>query len=197
MPEFENAYEFVLGYEGGYSNDPIDRGGETYKGIARRYSKTWAGWLIIDTMKSDLSHVFPECLVNNIILDQLVKKRYKDIYWDTLLLDDILSQDLANELFDISVNMGYYRSGKFLQIALNAMNRNQSLYNDIVVDGKVGDKTIEALEKYFIKDSSNYLIKIINILQGNHYIEFMKKSTEQERFARGWLNRVVLIKNKM
>lgn len=192
MVDFEKSYDLILGYEGGHTNDPIDKGGETYKGIARRYSKTWAGWMMIDTMKADST--FPLCLYDNNMLDQLVRKHYRERYWDTLLLDDVLYQELADELFDISVNMGCYRAAKFLQIALNALNRNEKLYDDLVEDGKIGSKTIYTLKTYFTTDDPQYIIKIINVLQGYHYIKFMKESPEQERFARGWLNRVVFNK---
>jgi len=192
MIEFERSYNLILEYEGGYSNDPLDKGGETYKGIARRYSKTWAGWMMIDSMKID-KH-FPANLINNNVLTQLVKKHYREKYWDVLLLDEVVSQSLADELFDISVNMGPHRAAKFLQVALNVLNRNEKNYFDIVEDGDIGSKTIDALKMYFTKDTTEYLVKVINILQGNHYIEFMKKSPEQERFARGWLNRVIFTK---
>lgn len=33
----------MLIHEGGYSNDPIDLGGETYKGIARNAHPNWQG----------------------------------------------------------------------------------------------------------------------------------------------------------
>jgi hypothetical protein len=34
----------------------------------------------------------------------------------------------------------------------------------------------------------------MNILQGNHYLEFMSKSPIQEKFAYGWLDRVEFLK---
>jgi len=33
---FDRAFEIVIGAEGGYSNDPKDRGGETKYGISKR-----------------------------------------------------------------------------------------------------------------------------------------------------------------
>ena len=37
MANFSDAYALTSAHEGGYVNDPVDRGGETYRGIARRY----------------------------------------------------------------------------------------------------------------------------------------------------------------
>jgi len=43
---FRKAFELVInGYEGKYSNDKDDPGGETYKGIARNMNKDFEGWL--------------------------------------------------------------------------------------------------------------------------------------------------------
>jgi hypothetical protein len=36
------------------------------------------------------------------------------------------------------------------------------------------------------------LLKIMNVLQGMHYLNFIKQSPIQERFARGWFSRVSL-----
>ena len=51
MADFEKAFINTMGYEGGYVYDPDDAGGETYKGISRRYHPSWPGWRIIDKVK--------------------------------------------------------------------------------------------------------------------------------------------------
>ena len=35
-------------HEGGYVFDPDDSGGETYKGVARKFHSKWEGWSKID-----------------------------------------------------------------------------------------------------------------------------------------------------
>jgi lysozyme family protein len=66
------------------------------------------------------------------------------------------------------------------------------LYDDIVEDGQFGPGTLSVLKKYMKTDQASYIIKIANLLQGGHYLEYMKKSPGQEKYARGWLNRVSL-----
>jgi len=193
MANFDEAYNITLGHEGGYSNDPVDVGGETYKGVARRYHKTWEGWQFIDMKKNDPN--FPDCLRGNELLDTAVRKFYKAYYWDVNLLDYVRSQKIANEMFDTGVNMGTSRAGKFLQLALNLLNKNGKLWKDIVVDGKVGKNTLKALKSCLAYRGEGYVYKIMNILQGNHYLEYMQKSPTQEKFAYGWLKRVDFIKN--
>ena len=47
MAEFKKAYDKTMGHEGGYVHDPDDAGGETYKGISRRYHPGWEGWKVV------------------------------------------------------------------------------------------------------------------------------------------------------
>lgn len=190
MANFIPAYNMIMKYEGSYNNDPVDIGGETYKGISRVYNPTWKGWKIIDELKEKSD--FPKNLLRNWYLNQLVKLYFKKKYWDPLLLDDIMDQEIAEKLFDISVNMGTHRSSVFLQQALNYLNRNQMLYLDLVEDGKVGKKTLGALKVYLEYDKPNFILKVLNLLQGNHYLSYMKRSPKQEKFARGWLNRITI-----
>jgi lysozyme family protein len=192
MANYLEAYNITLGHEGGYSNDPDDVGGETYKGVARRYHPSWGGWAIIDDLKKQPN--FPNSAYNSQLLDDMVKKFYKSYYWDVNLLDECRSQAVANEMFDTGVNMGTGRAGKFLQKALNLLNKNGKQWPDIVEDGKVGRNTLKALNACLSYRGDEYLYKILNILQGNHYIEYMTKSPTQEKFAYGWLNRVDFIK---
>jgi lysozyme family protein len=101
---------------------------------------------------------------------------------------------LALEMFDTSVNMGVGRAVKFMQISLNCLNRNQTIYMDMVEDGAYGKTTQRNLNAYLTGDSEVLLVKMINVLQGNHYIKYMKKSPTQEKYARGWFNRVSISK---
>ena len=192
MASFSEAYNITLGHEGGYSNDPDDAGGETYKGIARRYHPSWIGWSVIDDLKSKPD--FPNSAYNNNTLNEMVRMFYKANYWDVNLLDDFRSQAVANELFDTGVNMGVRRAGKFLQKALNLLNKGGRLWSDLVEDGKVGRNTLKALEACLSYRGDEYLYKVLNILQGDHYLEYMIKSPSQEKFAYGWLDRVDFIK---
>lgn len=194
MASFELAYNITLGHEGGYSNDPDDAGGETYKGVSRRYHPDWEGWAVIDAYKANNNPKFPECLDIDGPLQDMIKKFYKQNYWNLFWGDTIPNQFIVNELFDTSVNMGISRAIKYLQIGLNVLNRNGKLYPDIVEDGKFGYGTLKALNAYLSTDSPELLYKIMNVLQGAHYIEYMKKDPKQEKSCRGWFSRIDFIK---
>jgi lysozyme family protein len=193
MADFEKAYSKTMGHEGGYVNDPDDAGGETYKGIARRYHPGWGGWIVVDSWK--YHDRFPKILDEDATLQSEVHKFYKQHYWDVNLLDKFESQALAEEMFDTGVNMGISRAGKFLQQSLNIFNKNGRLYDDIVEDGAVGPNTLKALQMYMRTGrGDSYLLKAMNVFQGMHYINYMNKSPVQEKYAFGWFNRVEISK---
>jgi len=190
MPEFVPAYEKTMGHEGGYGNDPDDAGGETYKGISRRYNPTWEGWEIIDSMKSHAD--FPAILKQLPLLQNSVHDFYKKYYWNSNKLDDVNSQAIADEMFDTAVNMGRSRAAKFLQESLNYLNRNEKLFDDLKVDGYIGSASLRALDYILDQNEEELLLKVLNVLQGNFYLNYMKENPVQEKFMRGWFNRVNL-----
>lgn len=185
MSNFDKAFNETMGHEGGYVNDPDDAGGETYRGISRKYHPGWKGWLEIDKIKPISVHI------NNSNLDKYVRSFYKEFYWDVNRLD-AFPQNVAKEMFDTGVNMGTRRAARFLQRALNYLNRNGSLFPDLVDDGKIGPKSLSALNKVIDDGDEEILLKILNVLQGQHYLDYMTKSPVQEKYARGWFKRVSL-----
>lgn len=188
MSNFDQALAHVLKNEGGYVNDPADRGGETYKGIARRFHPDWPGWRVIDRARGKPG--FPASLDENAALQRAVAALYRKLYWDPVGGDRIPDPDIGIELMDTAVNMGVRRAARFLQEGLNLLNRNQKSWPDLVVDGWVGAKSITAVGKCLRgRDGKRYLLKVLNTLQAERYLDIMRRNPTQERFARGWLNR--------
>ncbi len=190
MPDFLEAYKLTMGHEGGYSVDPDDAGGETYKGISRRYNPVWEGWEIIDSMKSHAN--FPAILNQLPQLQKKVNDFYKEHYWDSNKLDNVSSQAIANEMFDTAVNMGRSRAAKFLQESLSYLNRNKRLFDDLDIDGHIGPASLRALDYILSNGEEELLLKVLNVLQGNFYLKYMRENPVQEKFMRGWFNRVNL-----
>jgi len=189
MADFAAAFSTTLAFEGGYSNHPADKGGETYRGVARTYFPNWDGWPIIDRLKR--SARFPGNLQGHSKLNAAVQQFYLDYFWNPIKGDQIKDQAVAVELFDSAVNMGTRRGVRFLQQALNLLNRNQQSYQDLIADGYCGPKTLQTLQTLLQKDRGNrHLLKAMNLLQGGHYIRIMENNPSQEVFARGWMKRV-------
>ena len=189
MADFTEAFARTARHEGGYVDDPLDRGGETYRGIARTRHPDWPGWALIDAARAGAD--FPRCLAHDQRLQAAVAGFYREHFWIPIDGDSLPDQALANELFDTAVNMGVGRSVRFLQAALNLLNRNGRDYPDLAQDGRLGPVTRQALEDLLANpDERTPLLKLLNIQQGARYVALMNDDPTQERFARGWLKRV-------
>jgi len=176
---FASAFKRTLGHEGVYSDNPSDPGGKTKYGITERVARAngFSG-----NMK-DLELVDAQSIA-------------RSQYWDALNLTPIdnLSPVVAEELFDTGYNMGISVAGKFLQRALNALNRGGKDFTDIEVDGIIGPMTISVLNN-FLKfrghQGEHVLFKILNVLQGARYLEIADKRESSEDFIFGWFQRVL------
>ena len=121
MAYFGDAFKKLSIKEGGYVNDKDDAGGETYRGISRKYNPTWQGWTMIDSYKKHYtvgSKEFKSKLDNDVQLQKLVWQKYKVGYWDVFELDDFNSQRVAEQLFDTNVNCGQVAAIKMAQRVL-------------------------------------------------------------------------------
>ncbi|MPW17865.1 hypothetical protein GCT13_13195 [Paraburkholderia sp. CNPSo 3157] len=89
MTSFDNAFDALIGNEGGYSNNPADSGGETMWGITARVARA-AGYT--GAMR-DLPR-------------DTAKAIAKRLYWDPLRLDE-LDARVAFQIFDANYNGGH------------------------------------------------------------------------------------------
>jgi lysozyme family protein len=171
---FAEALVAVFGIEGGFSDDPDDSGGATRFGIteavARRHGYTGP----MRALPADLA-----------------REIYRTDYWDAQQLDSValISRPVAFELFDTGINMGTDQAGEFLQMSLNAFNRQGRDYDDIEVDGAIGNQTLEALAAYLAhrrRDGETVLLRALNALQGAGYIELAERREKDEKYVFGW-----------
>ena len=162
---FKRAFKELIGIEGGYVNNPKDKGGETKFGISKR--------------------AYPNLDIKNLTLEKAQDIYYND-YWFALKLDYINEYNVALELFDTCVNMGIWKASTIFQEALNLLNRNERNFKDLVVDGVIGVKTILAYNKV----DKNILLKVLNGLQFMNYVRICEKDKSQEVFFNGWMKRV-------
>lgn len=167
----DDTIKEIIRIEGGYSNDKNDSGGETKYGIAK---KSHPNVDIKSLTKSDATKI------------------YIDMYWNSVRGDDLssISEIIANEVFDTAVNLGVHRASTILQRSLNAFNNRQEYYNDISVDGDIGNVTIVTLQAYARKRFSNggeeVLYKILNGLQASFYIDLVERREKDEKYMFGW-----------
>lgn len=141
MASFDKAYFKVIKNEGGYVRDKDDKGGETYLGIARRFHKNSPMWPIIDEItKANPTASYTaitSLLKRNNRIDTIVKNIYKTEYWDKLNCDNIRSQKIAEQFFDMAVNAGTSTAVKLMQKLMS-----------IEETGHISDKFITELNDY-------------------------------------------------
>ena len=101
---------------------------------------------------------------------------------------------IADELYDTGVNMGPAVASKFLQRWLSALNLQGKLYPDLDADGRIGPRTITALQAYLKHrgaDGRTVMLRGLNSSQGARYLELAESRPANEAFLFGWmLNRV-------
>lgn len=174
----EGIIESKTDLEGGYVNDPDDKGGETCHGVTLTTAREYG---YKGRMKD------------------LTRAQAFDIYdrgwWKKLKLDEIfaISPLLADRMFDFGINSGRVNCVKSLQRILNVLNNEGKLYADIDTDGGMGPKTLGALNAYlnYRKDEGlGILIFALISHQVTYYTEISEKRKKNEKFAYGWYARV-------
>ena len=199
MANFQKAQKITHRNEGGYANNPNDRGGETYAGVARKFHPEWRGWIFVDEAVGkyvakhnkrpsnnwNASSFFRSIGQNYDAerLEQEVNKLYKHQYWDVLQLDGLNDQDIANQIYDFGVNAGVSRSAKMLQQAFN-----ESQNGKLAQDGKIGAKTLGAINAL----SSQGLAEVYNKfreLRIEYYQAIASRDPSQIGFLAGWTKR--------
>jgi lysozyme family protein len=162
MSDFQLAFQETIGYEGGYSNNSSDYGGETKYGIAKRW--------------------YPNVDIKNLTLDEAQAIYFKD-YWNPLLLGQIVSNAVATEIFEQAVNMGKK------QAAIHAQRSVGLLGPAILVDGWLGNQTVVGLNGLGARNTPQ-LMKCLNGFQFMRYLEIVENDPTQRGFFVGWLRRV-------
>lgn len=175
MADFIKEFEILDKIEGGYTNNPKDRGKETYKGISRKSHPDWSGWKIIDSMKKAVN--FPKNLDANKDLQNSVKNFYKKEYWDAISGDNINNQRVAGCVFDFAVHAGIKISAKLIQGLVNAKQ-----------DGDIGPKTLAAINN---NPDPAEIVEDLTIKHLQYYAAICKKNRSQRGFFFGWTLRAL------
>jgi len=158
---FEIALQFVLEHEGELANHPYDRGGLTYRGIARNAWPKWEGWKYID--KGETPPL------------ELVRKFYYENFWLPLKCDSLPSP-IAIFLFDSAVGSGHVLPTRWLQRAIGAKD-----------DGIVGTETLQKAQQAFPQAVVDSMLRRRIML----YDSIVRNDKRQDVFLNGWLRRTM------
>lgn len=165
MANVEKLAPFILKWEGGFVNDPDDLGGATNKGV------TLATYMQYCRKKG-----YPVPTVER--LKNLSEREWTEImktmYWDRWKADRIANQSVANILVD-----WVWASG------VHGIKRPQKILG-VAVDGIVGSQTLAAVNAKDAKELF-FAIKADRI---RFIDEICKARPANEKFRRGWMNRI-------
>ncbi len=164
MADFEPAFARMLRNEGGLKLHTVkgDRGGQTYGGIARNRHPGWPGWAYFDRGETAPT--------------ELVRRFYKDEFWNVARLDHVIHQRTAESLFDFGVNAGMATAVRLAQIVVGT-----------VADGIAGPKTIAALN---VADPERFST-MYALAKIARYRDIVTKDRSQLQFLLGWINRTL------
>lgn len=165
MADVKKLAPFLLKWEGGFVNDPDDLGGATNMGV---------------TMKTYTAYCkkkgYPVPTVER--LKGLSREQWTEIlkvmYWDRFKADEIASQSVANICVDWLWGSG-----------VTAIRRVQELVG-VEADGIVGAKTLAAINSR----SALPLFGQIKRIRAEYISEICAKRPKNEKFRRGWMNRL-------
>ena len=169
MSAFEEALRLTLGFEGGLSSDPLDKGGLTNFGVTQHAYDRFR-------RRNNLNSR-PVTLISGLEVMSI----YRSDYWLTAHCDD-LPDKLAMCVFDAAVNHGPGKAIRLLQRALN-----------VPVDGLFGPRTKKALD---IADELTTIGRFLDLRQ-DFYDEIIEHDPSQVRFKRGWANRVIALREAL
>lgn len=166
MADINKLVPHILKWEGGWSNDPADKGGPTMKGVtiavytayrAKKGKKT--------PTQQDLKNITQEEWTDIL----------KTMYWDRWKADQINSQSIANLLVDWVWASGLYGI-KYPQKVLGVKD-----------DGIVGPNTLYAINNY---PDQKALFNKLWLRRKDHFVSIANSRPANKKFLKGWLNRL-------
>ena len=161
MADKNNLIPIIKKWEGGYSDNPNDRGGATNSGVTLAVYQSVYGK---NKTKNDLKKM------TNDQWDYIFTK----LYWNKWKADEIKNQSIANILVD-----WVWMSG------IGTIKKIQSLFG-LTADGIVGNKTISYINSH---DQEEVFNKIWN-RRKSFYESLVKNNPSQKVFLNGWMNRL-------
>ena len=157
--DFELALAFVLDQEGGYSHRSDDP--ETNFGITRQTARAYG-------YRGSMRNIRME----------LVRRIYRQGYWDRCRCEDLPYHPLRLAVFDAAVNSGPGQSIKWLQAELG-----------VAADGVIGPVTLAALAAVDERGLDALALALID-----RRLAFLHGLSKWRTFGRGWSNRIAALR---
>lgn len=123
---FDRLFDLIVRVEGGFVDNPNDKGGATKFGVTRA---TLSAWLNRPATKEE---------VRGLTLD-VAREIFHDRFWRPIA-GDKLPPAIATHVFDMAVNSGPGAAAKLLQDSIKQIQKLE-----LKTDGAIGPKTLRAI----------------------------------------------------
>lgn len=170
-PDYKLYVPFVLKWEGGYVNDPVDRGGETNMGITRA---------TFDSLASRVLGITP----NDSTFRALTKDQaslFVKYFWDKATYNNSINSQIVAEAIT-SWNWGSGALG--LREFQKMLNEEYGF--SLTVDGVIGPQTVKAANSISARALFNKMLE----RRETFFLSIVDRNPSQARFINGWLNRL-------
>lgn len=162
MANFRDALPFLFAHEGGYSNHPSDKGGETNFGITEATARSYG---YTGPMRD--------------LPIEVAEEIYSIEYWK---FSNVKSQAVATKLLDMSANFGPRMATVLAQRAVNTLVEPATQE-----DGNWGPDTEESVNAAPEKE----MLEALSAVSSEHYQAIAAKDPSQQVFLKGWLKRAM------
>ena len=118
---------------------------------------------------------------------------YRRLYWLRPRFDEVATRSpaLAIELLETGASLGPAVAATFLQRVLTALNRNGGDYADLVPDGRVGERTLAALDACLTRrgraSGEAVLLRALEAVIGERSVRLAERRPPNEAMLYDWL----------
>ncbi len=193
-PRYAAAVRKLLKVEGGFVDDPVDRGGATKYGISLRFLVD-EGAIDLDADGRADFDLDGDGDIDGADIRKLTigdaKYLYHRCFWQRLNAD-ALPRPIGEMMFDQGVNGGLGSARRLLQLAINrCLARAASAPAQLKVDRAIGTTTIQAMDWVIGWGALGMpaLIDAYRVEVRNRYRAIAAANPSQKRFLKGWLAR--------
>ncbi|RIA37462.1 putative peptidoglycan binding protein [Hephaestia caeni] len=165
----------LFNVEGGYVDHPSDPGGATKHGITEKVARMHGYEGAMRALPKGFAQaVYYQDYIAGPGFDRLIG----------------VSEPVAREAIDSGVNTGPAHPSRWLQTALNSLNRRQRDYADIAIDGRVGPATVRAYQSLARlrgdATACRLVVRLMDAQQGAYYLSLAHGNSRFEDFMVGW-----------
>ena len=181
MAKFEDSMSILMDLEFSSPYNALEwlktEDGYTYMGIYSVAHPSLDLWdnvrSAIDVCNGDIKKA-SKLLYEDNEITEAVYDFYYSTFWKPYRLNEIEEQHKADEIFIFGVNVGMK----------NAIKKTQELVS-VVADGIIGNKTIQAINKY---DFNDFNVDF-DYMEIKYYDDIVKANPKKSIYAKGWRNR--------